>query len=1024
MGVLDLGRRAAPRVLVLACVLSTAWCHRAFALDTALDAGQYAHTAWRIREGFAPGTIGAITQTPDGYLWLGTVAGLLRFDGVRAVPWQPPDGKPLPESWVRSLIGTRDGALFVGMFKGLVSFKGGERTSYPELATLLVNSLIEDRDGTVWVGAQASPEGGHLCAIRRGAARCETQDGDFGRYIAALHEDQSGRLWVASSAGILRHGSASADRFAVPGLVGDSIQAMAEGDDGELVIAAGNGMLRFVDGRFAPYPVPGVSGPSPVLRLVRDRDGGLWIGTRQQGLIHVHEGRMDTFGRSDGLSGESVATMFEDREGNIWVSTLDGLDRFRALPAATLTRAQGLAASTVASVLVGDSGDLWINSLSGLNRWEGGKVGEYTDRDGPKRAGSMFEDSRGRLWIGALDALGYFESDRFVRVAGSLGRLTLVDSFAEDGAGNIWIAHREQGLLRRSVEGATQAIPWTEISRAAKLGREDSGFRLAVDRRRGGLWIGFRFGGLAYFADGAVRESYSAAEALPQGQVRHVRVDDAGVVWAATEGGIARLEAGRIATLSSRNGLPCDTVDWMIDDDSDSVWLYLACGIARIARADLDAWVVAAKRDEPDAQPIVQATVFGSSDGVRSVASIGSYTPHVAKTRDGKLWFVTDDGITVLDPANLRRNMLPPPVQIEQIVADRTAYDVAAATGSVQLPPIVRDVQIDYTALSLIAPEKMQFRYQLEGRDDGWQDAGTRRQAFYTDLPPGDYLFRVIASNNDGGWNEEGASLAFTIAPTFYQTRSFAALSVAAAAGILWLLYALRVRRIETRMAMRLEERLAERERIARDLHDTFLQSVQGLMLKFQAVMTRMPDDAPSRVLLERALDRADEVLAEGRDRVYELRASTDATPDLPQALTAVAAELTPVAPTEFRVVVHGKPRPLHPVVREEAYSIGAEALRNAFRHAAARHIDLEIEYARQGLSVRVADDGSGFDVTALTHDTPGKHFGLTGLRERARKIRSQLEVSSRPGSGTEVQLDVPAVVAYAPDRRTKTLAG
>jgi signal transduction histidine kinase len=284
-------------------------------------------------------------------------------------------------------------------------------------------------------------------------------------------------------------------------------------------------------------------------------------------------------------------------------------------------------------------------------------------------------------------------------------------------------------------------------------------------------------------------------------------------------------------------------------------------------------------------------------------------------------------------------------------------------------------------------------------------------------LPPGSYRFHVVASNNDGVWNEEGASIEFRIAPTFYQTAWFAVLCAAAVAAMLSLLYVMRLRQIEARMALRLEERVAERERIARDLHDTFLQSVHGLILKFQAVMARMPEDAPSRSLLEQALERADDVIAEGRDRVYELR-STDAQ-DLPQALAAIASELTPTVPTEFRVMVEGDPRTLHPVVREEAYRIGAEALRNAFRHAAARHIDLEIEYSRQGLLLRIVDDGRGFDVSALNEGESRKHFGLTGLRERARRMRSTLEVSSLEGAGTEVRLHVPAAVAFAINRRT-----
>jgi signal transduction histidine kinase/ligand-binding sensor domain-containing protein len=1017
MSALGLRSGAVARALALVCVLSTPWSPPAFALDPALDVGQYAHSAWRVRDGFPTGTVHAIAQTPDGYLWLGTDVGLLRFDGVKAVAWQPPGGQPLPDPWVRSLLATRDGTLFIGTIKGLVSFTGRERTSYPELAGLAINYLIEDRDGTVWVAAQTPPTGARLCAIRRAATRCDAEDIDFGTWVGPLHEDGGGRLWAASSNGLWRYRPAPAEFFATPRPVGDSFQSLAEDDDGEIVIASKTGLVRFAGGRFEPYAVQSGQASLTSVRLLKDRDGGLWIGSRDRGLVHMHEGRVDSFARVDGLSGDYVARIFEDREGSIWVSTLDGLDRFREFAAATLTASQGLSNGNVASVVAARDGSVWIDTLTGLSRSADGRITRYGEQEHgvPESSGSLFEDSRGRVWIGALGGVGYLENDRFVRAEGIAGQL--VDSFAEDGAGNLWIAHRQQGLLRRSQDGAIQAFPWAELSRAAQRGRDDSVFRLAFDPRRDGLWLGFRFGGLAYFADGEVRASYSAADGLGEGQVRQIRIDDAGV-WVATEGGLSRLEGNRIDTLSSRNGLPCDSVDWTIEDDAGSVWLYMACGIARIARSELDAWAAAATRNE--AQSIVRATVFGSSDGVRSHSSLGSYGPHAAKSRDGRLWFAAEDGVTVLDPAHLPHNALPPPVQIEQIVADRKTYDASAGAAEVRLPPIVRDLQIDYTALSLVAPEKIQFRFRLEGRDDDWQEAGTRRQAFYTGLPPRAYRFRVIASNNDGVWNEEGASIAFTIAPAFYQTRWFAALCVAAGAGLLWLLYALRVRQIETRMAMRLDERVAERGRIARDLHDTFLQSVQGLMLKFQAVMAAMPDE-PSRALLEQALVRADEVLAEGRDRVWELRASADRQ-DLPQALAALAAELTPAVPTRFSVSVEGEQRPLHPVVREETYRIGAEALRNAFRHAAAPRIDLEIEYARAGLSVRIIDDGRGFDVTALAGNAPGKHFGLTGLRERAKKIRSQLEVSSGRRSGTKVELRVPGVVAYAADRRPKDL--
>jgi signal transduction histidine kinase/sugar lactone lactonase YvrE len=818
--------------------------------------------------------------------------------------------------------------------------------------------------------------------------------------------------------------------------VGDDLRSISEHDNGEILVATSTGLRRLVGGRLEGTVLPAAQQRVPVQALLRDREGALWIGTPESGLLRAHNGRIDAFSRFDGLSGDAVSEIFEDREGNIWVTTLGGLDRFRQFAAAT--QDQGLSSASVDSVLETSDGSIWIGTGVGLNRWHSGEVAVYREQaDGTVQrvlrsalqppvleeresgvtdsSASLYEDRRGRLWIGALGGVGYLEDERIVRVRGVPGGL--IDSFAEDRSGNLWIAHRGEGLFRLSSDDEIERTPWAELTRGARLGREDWVARIAGDPHRGGLWLGFRSGGVSYFSDGEIRTTYSAADGLADGFVRHVRVDAGGVVWVATEGGLSRIDGGRIATLRGRNGLPCDIVDWTVEDDLGSIWLYMACGIVRVDRAELDAWAVAADGIDPELR-LSTVRVFDRSDGVQSQYFQGTYAPHVAKSRDGKLWFKTERGVSVVDPSHLPYNALPPPVHIEQIVADRAPYDIATAVGAVRLPALVRDLRIDYTALSLIAPEKVLFRYRLERHDDAWQDAGTRRQAFYTDLPPGDYRFRVIASNNDGVWNEEGASVQFSIAPTFYQTRWFAVLCIAAAAGILAVLYVLRARQIEARVAMRLNERLAERERIARDLHDTFLQSVQGLMLKFQAVMARMPRDAPSRLLLQAALDRADEVLAEGRDRVYELRGSADSQ-DLPQALTAVAADLTPNVPTEFRITVEGSPRRLHPVVREEAFLIGAEALRNAFRHAAARHINLEIEYTRQGLSLRVVDDGRGFDVTALSENAP-KHFGLIGLRERARKIRSRLEVSSLQGSGTEVRLRVPAAVAFVIEGRTK----
>ena len=368
MRVFELRQGVAARACALACALMTPWGPRAFALDPVLDVNQYAHTAWKVEDGFAPAAIHAIGQTSDGYLWLGTEFGPLRFDGVRAIPWQPPDGVSLPDEWVRALLGTSDGALWIGTLRGLVSFKEGKRTTYPELSALAVNDLVEGHDGTVWVAAQTLPVGGWVCAIRSGEASCEGGDA-LGAGVWALHEDRSGVLWAAGGSGLWRWSPGPPELFSPPSDVSGAFHVLTEGANGEILVATRDGVERFVDGRFEADPLIRTGVPFGTDPLQLDRDGGLWIGVSGRGLIHIHEGETDGFAQSDGLSGNAVSTIFEDREGTIWVGTADGLDRFRELAVPRLRTGQGLSSDGVASLLATRDGSVWLSTVSGLNRF-------------------------------------------------------------------------------------------------------------------------------------------------------------------------------------------------------------------------------------------------------------------------------------------------------------------------------------------------------------------------------------------------------------------------------------------------------------------------------------------------------------------------------------------------------------------------------------------------------------------------------------------------------------------------------
>jgi len=979
----------------------------ALALDPSLEISQYAHTSWTARDGYPLGAVFAMAQTPDGYLWLGSEFGLFRFDGVRFTPWQPPAGQQLPDK-PYSLLVTRDGTLWIGTFAGLVSWNGTNLTRYPNVGEVFVTSLLQDREGTVWAGILGGSPGtptGRLCAIRSGQVQCYGDDGSFGSFVWSLSEDSSGALWAGAESGVVHWKPGPPKRYAMPGMrVGD----MSKTDDGWLLFGmSGAGLRQIVDDKVASYPIRGAITPNALLpdrevdsnKLLRDHDGGIWIGTHERGLIHVYDGRTDVFTKSDGLSGDIACALFEDREGNVWFASTAGLDRFRQFPFTTISSKQGLSSDQVKSVLAGTDGSIWIATHDGLNQWKNGHTTIFRKSNGLPHdvIQSLYEDAHGRVWVFTNGGLAFFDGARFVAVNGVPS--TEVYSMTGDQDGNLWLSGN-QGLSHLQNERLVEQFPWSALGRSQQA--------KVIISDQGGLWLSFwKDGGVLYFKDGQVRASYTTAEGLGKGHVPGLQLDRDGALWAATEnGGLSRIKDNRIATLSSSNGLPCDGIHWSMEDNDRSLWLYTACGLVRIARSELDAWISDPKRR-------IEATVWDVTDGISiHPVSPATFGPSCAKSTDGKLWTMIREGIEVIDPRHLSFNNLPPPVYIEQIIADGKTYD---ATQGLRLPANIKDLAIDYTALSLVAPEKIQVRVRLDGQDNEWRVPTNPRHAHYTNLGPGNYRFRVIASNNTGVWNNKGALLEFSIAPAFYQTVWFAVACGLLFVALLWLAYQLRVRQLAHRFNRTLEARVSERTRIARELHDTLLQSFQGLLLRFQSVVKILPsrpEEAKRR--LESAVDQAASAIREGRDAVQGLRASASETNDLARGIIAIAEDLTNDsidAPT-IDLEVQGVSRNLNPIVRDEGYRIVGEALRNAFRHAEARRILVEIRYDKRQFRLRVRDDGKGIDEHTMQQRQPG-HFGLTGMRERAETIGGRLDVWSKIDGGTEVELTVPGAIAY-----------
>lgn len=994
-------------VVILALQALLGGWHPACALDAALDINEYAHTTWTVTDGFSLGNIYAIAQTPDGYLWLGSEFGLYRFDGIRSVRWRPPSGQHLTDSAVDALIVARDGTLWIGTFNGLATWNGRKLTQLHQFDHRLITTLYQDREGTVWVGSMGSG-GGQLVGLRDGRAHWHDPKLDFGRIIWTVYEDRSGALWAGTQTGLWRIEPGPPRRFAtstsVP-LPDAGPVGLTDSGAGRLLVAMHSaGLMQLVGSALEPYPIR----IEDSNKLLRDRDGGLWIGTVERGLIHIHDGRVDTFTQADGLSGDIVLSLFEDREGSVWVSTTGGLDRFRELPVSTVSRQQGLSSDATRSVLAASDGSIWVGSHEGLDRFRNGKVTVYRRASGLPNDSvqSLFQDHRGGIWAFTDGGLAYLEGGRFVAVPGVPGGE--VSSIAGDDAGNLWLS-APRNLLHLRDGRLVQRIPWS------LFGPHHDASVLLYDPRRGGLWLGFwEGGGISFFKDGRVRATYTEADGLSGGSVTDLRLGSDGALWVSAIGGVSRLENGRIATLGRKNGLPCDTTLWTLEDDQGSLWMYTACGLLRITRPELRAWLA-------DPSERIQATVLGPQDGVRLRDTAASaYGPRAAIAADGKIWFLSGGGVQVVDPHHIVYNKLPPPVHIERIVADGRLYWQNLQphpSGSVRLPPRTRDLEIDYAALSLAAPQENQFRYRLVGRDRGWHDAGNRRLALYTDLPPGEYRFHVIASNNSGVWNEQGASIDFSIAPAFWQTLWFRSACGAALCALLLFIYWLRARQLARQFSRTLDARVQERTRIARDLHDTLLQSFQGVLLQFGAatrLLTREPEKA--RRVLADAVDQAACAIREGRDAVQGLRLSTEESSDLAAAIARLAKEVAGErqgAGVSVRTEVQGTVRRLHPIERDEIFRIAGEALRNAVRHSQATQVEIDLRYDKGEFRLRVRDNGRGIDPKVLAEGDRAGHFGLRGMRERAALAGGKLTLWSAPDAGTEVELVIPASRVY-----------
>lgn len=997
------------------CVVALLQCCAAWSQNSEPTLRQLNHRVFTAADG-VPSDIYALAQTSDGTLWIGGRAGLTRFDGLRFVPYPGSSDPPLPTTNISSLRAAPDGGLWIGFRLGGAGFlKAGRLTRYGKREGLPdgpIEQFAWDRDGSLWAAARTG-----LGHFNDGRWQRVTEERELGAPYGVL-VDRGGGLWVATTNGLFRR-TASESQFhkvEISAKFGAAGAVLAASPDGRIWGASTTRELLRIDRPTGPGPsrivtVPGISrGP-----LLFDDEGNLWAAdvngdaiirvpsadlSRAQPDLHGHTER---FSRAEGLNFGRVMSIIEDRERNIWVATNTGLGRFshsNIVGAVAPRCSQGTTPSAV--LVAGDAGTLWIACVGGSTAYvDQIRDGAVVSHQITPAFSTGFRDSRGTVWFGGETALGHLERGRIVTMPlPPQVRGRPVQALARDGSGALWVSMSRRSVFR-FLDGE-----WSEYGGLNALPR---GYPIVeASDADGAVWFGYRDNQVARVKTGAV-QLFGTAQGLQVGNVLAILAGE-GEVWVGGELGLARFDGRRFVMLGSASRSPFRGLSGIVRARNGDLWLNGISGIVRIGHQEIE-------RARIDPAHRVACETFDYLDGIPGTAVQVRPQPSAIATTDGHIWFSMTGGIVSIDSTHLRHNTLPPPVTIWAVAGGHTRYPIGG--GKLQLPVHTTALQIEYSAGSLTVPERVRFRYKLEGSDLDWQDVGTRREATYTNLGPGRYTFRVIASNNDGVWNNTGASLDFTILPAFYETRWFYALCALASIAMLAALYRVRMRQVAAKVRDRLEARLTERERIARELHDTLLQGMQGLIWRFQAATDRIPPEASARQLMEEALDRADRLLGESRNRVKDLRPKMNTGADFEQLIASEGEQFSQLHPAQFRVSVEGSARELHPIVREEGFMIAREALGNAFRHSGAQTVEVELTYGHRALHVRIRDDGQGISPDVLVDGKP-EHFGLIGMRERARKLGATLEIWSKAGAGTEVELRVPADVAYRRPQKVK----
>ncbi|HTV05623.1 MAG TPA: two-component regulator propeller domain-containing protein [Acidobacteriaceae bacterium] len=1041
-------RRTLRFAALAAFLLCVAMAH---ALDPHQDLRRYGYQSWQTDSGLPQNTVHAVLQTIDGYMWFATEAGLVRFDSVNFTVYTHKNTPQLPSDLVYSLLQDNSGTLWIGTANGVTSYRDGVFRAYPDTSGSSIWSLFQDRKGRIWIATSAGlsrlqgsrfinvpgvpplDQNSHMIEPLNGSLWLSTTEGVFHAspgnatyftlagspvQIQALLLDRKGRLWAGTQNGVeicsasaLTPGS-TADCSPFAPMAGKDVDALAETPQGGIWIGADSGLwftasavpgpksqqsnppslksytqsdglpsnrvnLLYCDregviwigtaGGLARYAYGSIEAFTPkegfssnlILSIAEDREGNLWLGTESGGVDVLRDRKFTTYTSADGISNDHILSVMQDHSGAVWLGTSGGgldhatLATVNKTGFSTLTAANGLSSNIILSIAGAPNGDLWVGTPDGLDRMHNGNVTVFTSADGlaDDFVRSLCFDDHGTLWIGTRRGLSQYRNGQFTTWT------------ALDGLGS--------NLVGAMLQGS-----------------------------HGGMWIA-TLGGLTHWSNGRFR-NYTEKDGLSNRIITALHLEPDGTLWIGTDGGgLNRWRNGVITPIRPTGADLPAYIYGILDGGEGNLWLSSNQGIYRVNRDALNRYA-----DGQIHHVLVDS--YGIADGMKiSEASSGGH-PAAWRMQNGTLWFATLRGVSTVDPEHLPMNRVPPLMAIERFSVDDIPEPSSElfkpGTASLKIAAGARRFAFDYAALSFAAPNKVRFRYQLVGFDHAWIAAGSQRSAYYTNLPPGHYTFRVIACNNDGIWSAAPASISFQLRPYFYQTIWFYVLLILSIGLLGYLAYLWRLRQVESRFTAV----LAERNRIAREIHDTLAQGFVAVSVQLQIVGRTLSQSADAaRQHLDEAQELVRTGLEDARRAIWELRSQNSENQDFASQLLQMAERVTASSGIKTQVEVHGAYRPLPARTESELLRIAQEAVTNVVRHAGATRVRILLAYTRRHVKMTISDDGRGFSFAGPS--ISGDHFGITGMKERAQQIGGRVKVTSKEGEGTQVYVEVAA---------------